>query len=186
MQKENNFAVEMRVFDSPLVWLARVRKRCGYGVHSPFAFRFITEVIYERSAYYAYAPLRRQLRWWQRCRVEKICRLVLRIANRQHPRVVLVSQGGEVAIPYIICGCRRAEVLSVADGRPVDLCYLTGPDEAALQALSPQAVLIVDRLQRNKAWFRSLPYTVAFDLHDVGIAFFGLKLNRQYYRVNFE
>ena len=35
-------------------WLKRFRHTRGYGVHSPFAFRFITECLRERLAYYAY------------------------------------------------------------------------------------------------------------------------------------
>lgn len=41
----------------PFIWLARFRHRCGYGVHSPFAFDLITNVIYERTPYYAYSSL---------------------------------------------------------------------------------------------------------------------------------
>lgn len=35
----------------------RFMRRRGFGVHSPFAYRFITEVIGERYAYYDYARL---------------------------------------------------------------------------------------------------------------------------------
>ncbi len=35
-------------------WLTRYRHTRGYGVHSPFAFRFITECLGERWPYYAY------------------------------------------------------------------------------------------------------------------------------------
>lgn len=38
----------------PFIWLYRFRHRCGYGVHSPFAFNLITHVIYESTAYYKY------------------------------------------------------------------------------------------------------------------------------------
>lgn len=42
----------------PLIWLSRFRYRCGYGVHSPFAFSLITDVIYEKMPYYAYDLLK--------------------------------------------------------------------------------------------------------------------------------
>ena len=38
----------------PFIRLSRFRYRCGYGVHSPFAFSLITDVIYEKMPYYAY------------------------------------------------------------------------------------------------------------------------------------
>ena len=42
----------------PFIWLSRFRHRCGYGVHSPFAFNLITQVIYESTPYYKYKDLR--------------------------------------------------------------------------------------------------------------------------------
>lgn len=41
----------------PFIWLYRFRHRCGYGVHSPFAFNLITHVIYESTPYYKYEEL---------------------------------------------------------------------------------------------------------------------------------
>ena len=41
----------------PFIWLSRVRHRCGYGVHSPFAFELITCLFYEKTPYYAYKEL---------------------------------------------------------------------------------------------------------------------------------
>jgi len=41
----------------PFIWLQRFRYRCGYGVHSPFAFNFITSVIYDKKSYAAYKDL---------------------------------------------------------------------------------------------------------------------------------
>lgn len=49
----------------PFIWLYRFRHRCGYGVHSPFAFNLITHVIYETTPYYKYRswlPSKRNLR----------------------------------------------------------------------------------------------------------------------------
>ncbi len=39
------------------IWLRRFRHRRGYGVHSPFAFNFITYVINNKTSYYAYEEL---------------------------------------------------------------------------------------------------------------------------------
>jgi len=43
-------------------WISRWRHRRGYGVHSPWAFSWITQVIYNDMAYYAYANLQRRRR----------------------------------------------------------------------------------------------------------------------------
>lgn len=39
--------------------LKRAWRSRGFGIHSPFAFRFVTSVLRERGEYYAYAELRR-------------------------------------------------------------------------------------------------------------------------------
>ena len=43
----------------PFIWLRRFRHRCGYGVHSPFAFNLITQVIYENTPYYKYKDIKK-------------------------------------------------------------------------------------------------------------------------------
>ena len=48
---------ESPLWRHPVVWLRRFRHRCGYGVHSPFAFQLIRGVVYERGEFYAYRPL---------------------------------------------------------------------------------------------------------------------------------
>ena len=56
----------MMLFQSPIVWLSRIRKRKGYGVHSPFAFDLVTNVLYNKEKYYAYEEMDRGLRWWEK------------------------------------------------------------------------------------------------------------------------
>ena len=63
----------------PFIWLARFRHRCGYGVHSPFAFHLITGVIYEKTPYYKYAALQeeeKRLDYRSKKEVEGALRLV--------------------------------------------------------------------------------------------------------------
>ena len=62
----------------PFIWLSRFRHRCGYGVHSPFAFSLITDVIYEKMPYYAYSSLKE---------VFRVC------AHRATPKSVFVVHG---------------------------------------------------------------------------------------------
>ncbi len=38
-------------------WIQRIRHAKGYGVHSPFAFNFITNVVYNKYWYYAFNDL---------------------------------------------------------------------------------------------------------------------------------
>ena len=70
----------------------RFRYRKGYGVHSPFAFQLITEVIYEKYPYYNYADLESLRSTMSRnegsLRV-KLLKLIFRLVNWQQPDVVI-------------------------------------------------------------------------------------------------
>ena len=71
-------------------WCRRFRHRCGYGVHSPSDFFFITFVIYERLPFYAYAPLhhlRRVVAFLPHYR-EKVDKFLFRLINHLRPSVV--------------------------------------------------------------------------------------------------
>ncbi len=46
--------MNMSVVTSLWIWIKRFRKRKGYGVHSPFAFQLITQVINQKTPYYAF------------------------------------------------------------------------------------------------------------------------------------
>ena len=106
-------------------WLTRWRHRCGYGVHSPWAFSWITEVIYNDFAYYAYAPLhRRRLlpaadpEALAGALNEKDDRLLFRLANAAEAReIALVGAVGprEKSLPR---GCRTGARLTAYDALP--------------------------------------------------------------------
>ena len=80
----------------PFIWLARFRHRCGYGVHSPFAFDLITNVIYERTPYYAYSSLEAEQkkmsansgRKWKH-ESKKVNRLLFRLVNYIQPDTIV-------------------------------------------------------------------------------------------------
>lgn len=48
---------QMARFLNPWRCLQMLRHSRGFGIHSPFAYRFITEVIHQPYAYYAYARI---------------------------------------------------------------------------------------------------------------------------------
>lgn len=175
----------MTPLTNPLVWLARFRHRCGYGVHSPFAFRFITDVIYERQPFYAYQTLTTLLPTKHLFRRKRGLELLLRLANYQQPNVIAMQ--GEASLPtaYLHAGCRRAQITPIELCRQAQLCYLTQPDDRAASLLAQGGMLILDNLHHHRQWFRQLPATLHFDLYDLGIALFALPYHPQYYVVNF-
>lgn len=175
----------MQKVTNPLVWLARFRHRKGYGVHSPFAFRFITDVIYERQPFYAYAELDKALPLGMRLRSRRGLHLLLRLANHLQPEVVVLPVEAEWEKRYLQSGCKRARFLHEWPEAEASICLLREPNAEALKHLGESSVLLLDNLHRHRAWFRSLPSQISFDLYDFGIAFFDKHYNKQYYKVNF-
>ena len=175
----------MQKVTNPLVWLARFRHRKGYGVHSPFAFRFITDVIYERHPYYAYKELDEALPFWKRFRQRKGLHLLLRLANHLQPESIALPKDAWLEKRYLLGGCKSAKILCGSREGEVSMCLLKEPTDEVLPHLGEQSVLLLDNLHRHREWFRSLPSVVSFDLYDFGIAFFDKQYNKQYYKVNF-
>ncbi|MDR1381406.1 MAG: hypothetical protein LBJ47_08010 [Tannerella sp.] len=110
-----------------MIWLYRtVFCRGGYGVHSPFAFDLITNVIEEKRPFYCYEMLdnmRLQLRRESRClrcgdreltakqALRRLCfsaqgyRLLFRLANRFHPGKILAVGSGMGLTPLSVTAC---------------------------------------------------------------------------------
>lgn len=175
----------MNMLDNPLVWLRRIRHRCGYGVHSPFAFRFLTDVVYERTPYYAYSTLDEALPLAHSMRRRKGLHLIFRVANWLQPAVAVLPQGACHERRYLQAGCRHAIVMAHAPACGADLMVLREPDEQAAQMVRAGGVLILDNLQQHREWFRRLPATVTFDLYDLGVAIYEERLTKQHYIINF-
>lgn len=175
----------MQLLTSPFVWLRRIRKRCGYGIHSPYAFKFVTGVIYETLPYRPWQELDTQLPFRYRFRVRKMLHLLFRIANHVQPNLVYVSSPMTEVAEYIKAGCNRARLTETLDIQALDMCFLSEPDDVVLTLLHSDSVLFLDNLRQHRQWFRELPSVVSFDLWDVGIAFFDPKYNKQHYTINF-
>lgn len=177
----------MQILTNPWIWLCRIRHRRGYGVHSPFAFGFLMQVVYEPGAFYAFPELDACLTWWQRFRVRRTLHMLFRLANFVEPRQIIVPDSPLVA-RYLQAACPNAQVNGPEGDLSPRLVYLQTPwDEAhkPLRHMGASDVLVLDNLHRHRAWFAALPSTVTFDLYDTGIAFFNPKLNEQHYIVNF-
>src|SRR5699024_3681908 len=123
----------------PFIWLYRFRHRCGYGVHSPFAFNLITHVIYESTAYYKYEELakaQKQLelekdkRW--KYESKKVKRRLVRLVN--YTECETIGEAGTLAASALDlkAGKEGADYSSASDlaelflesGVPVDFLSL--------------------------------------------------------------
>lgn len=93
----------------------KIKHRKGFGVHSPFAYSVITEVIEEKVPYYAYSTLKKHYDATSPIPL-KMAQLLLRLSNRFSCRHILElrSDGGYTALPLLLVDSRN-EVLALAD-----------------------------------------------------------------------
>lgn len=123
----------------PFIWLLRFRHRCGYGVHSPFAFNLITYVIYEKTPYYKYKDLAEAEKtlasekgenWLYESK--KIKRLLFRLVNYAQPETLVDAGTLSASSLYLKAGKVGADYLPATElselfletGIPVDFLYL--------------------------------------------------------------
>lgn len=85
----------------------KLKHRKGFGVHSPFAYSVITEVIEEKLPYYAYRRMQRTYDK-QAPIPHKVACLLLRLANRFKCRRVaeLECDGGYTILPLLLTDSR--------------------------------------------------------------------------------
>ena len=157
----------------PFIWLSRVRHRCGYGVHSPFAFELITCLFYEKTPYYAYKELAQEEKKQKRNHGKgwrneslKVKRLLFRLVNRIQPGTIIDFGTPSSSSLYLQSGKATADYTFASELSELFL------DSKAMKNL----------WERLKADDR---VGITFDLYDVGILFFDKTKIKQHYIVNF-
>lgn len=193
-----------------IIWLKRFRHRRGYGVHSPFAFDFITNVVYERTAYYAYGEIEQPTHSTQKVRAKRRCskkvaRLIFRIANRVQPQQILYLTSDAFVPHYLRAVSTAAKCIDLT---PADAMWPARIDfllidasnvhdvkrtfQRAADKMDEHSVCVVVGIYRSgemkRAWKEMLNDTrvgITFDLYDAGVLFFDHSKLKQHYVVNF-
>ena len=198
----------------PFNWFSRFRYRSGYGVHSPFAFSLITDVIYEKTLYYSYQTLDHEQKKWVRekgWKIEnkKMNRLLFRLVNRMQPKSIIEVGHPSITSLYLQAAKSLADYLYVSDlselfldkDTPVDFLYLNDykhPDLmqevfniCATRATINSLFVIhgIGYSRKMKTLWKQLKdderVGITFDLYDVGLLFFDKTKIKQHYIVNF-
>ncbi len=195
-----------------VVWICRFRHRCGYGIHSPFAFALVTGVVYERNAYYAYDSLRQIRRTMPSSLRERDDRLLFRLANvSEADTIVVCGENTDLTCRYLQAARTHARILPLkarsilADwGRvspaatSVDFLYIDAADSwleayrQLLPVLGKSAMVVVRGIHGSavmrRAWrtFTADEHVrVTFDLYDFGIACLEQRFNKENYIINY-
>lgn len=196
----------MSQIGSLLVWLRRSRHSRGFGVQSPWAYRFIRYVVNEHYPYYAYDDLSRLYEGYPK-QIQKLCRLYFRIANFwQAEQALDYSAASETDVirlygTFMKRGCNKLEVVPVrhaGDFSSVRLMRLSVEGdyrqvfEKAVSLANASTMIIVEQIKRDKesrTFWKSIvddPRCIStFDLYYCGIIFFDKKRYKENYVVNF-
>lgn len=198
----------------PFIWLSRFRHRCGYGVHSPFAFGLTDDVIYEKRPYYAYASLAVESRkrindqGWDKG-LNKVNRLLFRLVNRVQPQSIVEMGRLSMSSLYLQTAKPSASFLFVSSlselfldaDIPIDFLYLNDYKQPRLmeetfqvciKLVTTKSVFVINGIHYSiamKTFWKQLKEDnrvgITFDLYDVGIVFFDTSKIKQHYLVNF-
>ncbi len=145
------------------IWLKRFRHRKGYGVHSPFAFDFITRVIYGKLSKTESKALRKSSK--SRLESYKIMGLLHRLESEASPFIYINNS---------------------------DPIYINKVYETKIAEMGPQGMMVIYGIYLNdemKHCWQQLKSDkrsgITFDLYDIGIILFDKKITKQDYIVNF-
>lgn len=194
-----------------IVWLRRARYSRGFGVQSPWAYRFIRYVVNEHYPYYKYEQLDKQVNGIDR-RTRKLCKLYFRLANYQQPHVFVDCYPASSCYKtYVTAGCQKAQYYKVTKETteekilqifsnageysmvrvPLIENYRLLVDKA-LDYLSSTCVLVIENIKRDKEakayWAELVSDTrtgISFDLYYCGVLFLNRDMVKQSYVVNF-
>ena len=187
-------------------WINRKRHNRGFGIQSPSAFFFITEVLGEQLPYYAYKSLDHTI---EECggMSRKHARELFRIANYAHP-CNCIAVASDAAAHAMKAARPGAPIYSTRGdsedefGRIIQECGETGilyvgkcPCRKAIVGIAIQhtnnmSVIVVEGIHDNDAteeWWQSIvenPTTiVTYDMYSYGLLFFDKEKQKQHYKL---
>lgn len=192
------------------IWMRRFRHRCGYGIHSPYAFHLVTDVVYNPLPYYAYEPLTRQLPYnpLRLDRYEpasgliaKDLRLIFRLVNHQAPTHIAQLGASPATIAHIRAARTTAAITTLTNApsaATASLVYLDAPHHIVtlraigLDTLPTSTMIIVRGIHRDdtarQQWLTlrdDTAITLTIDLWRFGIALRRPKTTPEHYVVSY-
>jgi len=188
------------------IYLCRIPNVRGFGIQSPSAFYFATEVINQRKPYYKYKELANAI---GNCNFieRKLLKLYLRIANYVRPANIVIVHSDSpddgrltnAAKQYMHAGCTTASLASVEqawDDKGLAFAILdktSYPKIAdAISRMSEGSCIILQDIYKDdetlalwKELLRLDKSIISFDLYYAGLIFYNPKHTQGNYKVNF-
>jgi hypothetical protein len=179
--------------------------RNGYGIHSPFVYDLITNVIEEKKPYYCYEWLNKKYLSLRKRNNKFLLRkeyeLLFRTANKFKPSncFVMAEDSGLSAL-YVTAFSKDARCVFVDCPVPRDYgnekydlivcrCFTQDAIFGMFECVKDDTVMIVSGIRNSsterKLWqsvCRHSKVSVTIDLHNLGFIFFNPKLHRKNYK----
>lgn len=185
------------------VWISRFFHLKGNGVHSPFAFDFICEVISNTAQYYAYSDLSSQLKAMS-LQQRKQAKLLFRLSNRVQPEEIILPEAYAAMEDFVRAGCRKATITRASLANLVETtpptprrrliiaaspAELTAAIEPWLQSDSLIAIFNIRKPRSMRSLWRetkTMPWaTLSFDLYNIGLIIHKPGFFKHHYIINF-
>ena len=165
----------------------------GFGIQSPFAYDLVRNVINQRSPYYQYDDLAKEILSLNG-RNLKTCRLLFRLSNYLRPSKVYVAEGlSDYIYRYVFAGCHAASLTK--DVTDCDVCVVKAAQDVVdvrFRELKQSAVLVLLDIYADAdslaVWQNIIARDecrVSFDLYSLGIVFLQRKYQKNDYVINF-
>lgn len=178
-----------------LSYLSRMPRTYGFGVQSPFAYRFVRQVVKGHSHLSLPVALSNSLSSLPR-RNQRVYRLFLRFAGFIHSdRCFLAPVPADEPLKQAlrVVGCEPVTDLSLLPAVSFSIISSSFHDaDCLLDRMNPNGMLVINGIRDNREAFRywkrlvsDRRVFVSFDLFDVGVLFFDSKMYKRTYCCNY-
>lgn len=99
------------LFDSFAQWYKRLRHSKGFGIHSPFAFMLVNEIINCRCRYYGYDDIELYIDSMKGRKQRRLARLLIRLVGRiSFKKFIVIGKADDVLIKAVEIADSRVEI----------------------------------------------------------------------------
>ena len=205
------FCTMKRVKRFFITWARKLRHSGGHGIHSPFAFSFVMNVVYNPYPYYFFTDSKKE---GLSKKERKTGELLFRLTERYRlSTIVAIGNQSTHLTHYVTASSNKIKLFYVESvkasikeiEKELSLCpVLFLFDDSAtknewlgfyerIKALIPEnSVIVVPDIQENSEkkafwdeFYQNQPTGALFDLYDTGIIFLKKELHKKRYIVSF-
>lgn len=198
--------MKMRLWKRCFLWLGRIGHCRGFGVQSPTDYRFVVQVILEKTPYYDYESLVTDFPKLD-TETRKLCKLFFRLSNYCQPQLFVDYNEKDMSAyaAYVKAGCNKTKLIRGDDKNNKEIstekpflvrlsCLTTTLDilQWLLNTASDDSILVIEDIKKNKEtkniwqWIQSNDLvTVTYDLYYCGVIITAKRRYKKNYIINF-